>query len=40
MSAGVERVNMQLITQSPFSAWQPVAAKIGATDRPAQVLGG
>ena len=40
MSIGVERANMQLITQSPLSAWQPVAAKIGVTDRPAQALGG
>jgi hypothetical protein len=40
VSVGVERVNMQLVTQSPFSAWQPVAAKIGVTDRPAQVLWG
>ena len=29
-----------MITQSPFSAWQPVAAKIDVTERPAQVLGG
>jgi hypothetical protein len=26
--------------QSPFSARQPVAAKVGVTDRPAQVLWG
>jgi hypothetical protein len=40
MSIGVYRVNMQLITTSPFAAWQPVCAKIGTKERPAQVLGG
>ncbi|KAF2095112.1 hypothetical protein NA57DRAFT_79600 [Rhizodiscina lignyota] len=40
MSIGVSRINMQMITQAPFSAWQPIPATVGGQKQPAQVLGG